>query len=106
MKGSGGRKNRGTSGRLPANWGCSRVLKRFSSAPQAGKGRAAGPRKHPAVSPRALFAPAVVLLAASLPACGGEGGPRAKKTDGLGPADASTAVDQCLILPTLQFQPI
>ncbi len=58
------------------------------------------------MSPRALFAPAVVLLAASLPACGGEGGPRAKKTDGLAPADASTAVDQCLILPTLEFQPI
>jgi hypothetical protein len=55
--------------------------------------------------PRAFLASAIVLLAMSSPACGGEGGPRAKKTDGLGPADAS-AVDQCQVLSALQFQPI
>jgi hypothetical protein len=58
------------------------------------------------MSPRAFLASAILLLAANSPACGGQEGARAKKTDGLAPADASTPVDQCQALSDYQFQPI
>jgi hypothetical protein len=58
------------------------------------------------MSSRAFLAPAIVLLAATLTACGGEEGPRAKKTDGLAPADAGAVVDQCQALSAFTFQAI
>ncbi|MBN1607350.1 MAG: hypothetical protein JW940_12000 [Polyangiaceae bacterium] len=56
------------------------------------------------MSLRSFLAPAIVLLAAGASACGGEGGPRARKTDGL--ATKPTAVDQCKSALDYTFQTI
>jgi hypothetical protein len=55
------------------------------------------------MSSRLLCAPPILLLAASLSACGGEGGPRAKKADGLLPADAAVAIDPCTEAAEYEF---
>jgi hypothetical protein len=55
--------------------------------------------------PRSSLAPALVLLAAGVSACGGDGGPRLEKTDGLA-TGASTRIDQCKELSSYAFQAI
>ena len=54
---------------------------------------------------RPFLAPAIVLLAVGASACGGQGGPRAKKTDGLA-TGATAAVDPCEALSDYTFQVI
>jgi hypothetical protein len=56
------------------------------------------------MSMRVLLAPAVVLLAAGAAACGGQGGARPEKTDGLGTSVAR--VDPCEALSDYTFQTI
>jgi hypothetical protein len=57
------------------------------------------------MSTRSFFAPAIFLLAAGASGCGGEGGPRAKKTDGLA-TGAVAPVDPCKALSGYTFKAI